>query len=157
MGLKHWILPNNQFKTHLFFFNFWVGGNLFSLDLGPKGDSNFKPLWRSHLTSVRGPISYRIRFMASWTLSPAKPIVSRCSCACAVVVLCPLLAIYWHKRSAFGQTTGNDVSGYYFHHSFPVFFPPPSSPFLIEGMIGSKNLFIESCSQAVTIPAHVAT
>ena len=63
MGLKHWILPNNQFKTHLFFFNFWVGGTLFSLDLGPKGGSNFKPLWRSHLTSVRGPISYRIRFM----------------------------------------------------------------------------------------------
>ena len=64
MGLKHWILPNNQFKTHLFFFNFWVGGTLFSLDLGPKGGSNFKALWRSHLTSVRGPISYRIRFMA---------------------------------------------------------------------------------------------
>ena len=64
MGLKHWILPNNQFKTHLFFFNFWVGGTLFSLDLGPKGDSNFKPLWRSRLTSVRGPISYRIFFMA---------------------------------------------------------------------------------------------
>merc|ERR1712208_143366 len=63
MGLKHWILPNNQFKTHLFFFNFWVGATLFSLDLGPKGGSNFKALWRSHLTSVRGPISYRIRFM----------------------------------------------------------------------------------------------
>ena len=26
MGLKHWILPKDHFKTHLFFFNFWVGG-----------------------------------------------------------------------------------------------------------------------------------
>ena len=52
--------------THLLF-SILGGGNpgtLFSLDLGPKGGSNFKALWRSHLTSVRGPISYRIRFMA---------------------------------------------------------------------------------------------
>ena len=26
MGLKHWILPKDHFKTHLFYFNFWVGG-----------------------------------------------------------------------------------------------------------------------------------
>ena len=66
MGLKHWILHKDHFKTHFFFFfNFWVGATLFSLDLGPKGGSNFKALWRSHLTSVRGPISYRIRFMTS--------------------------------------------------------------------------------------------
>ena len=26
MGLKHWILPNNQFKTHLFFSIFGWGG-----------------------------------------------------------------------------------------------------------------------------------
>ena len=31
MVLKHWILPNNQSKTHLFFFfNFWMGGGPFS-------------------------------------------------------------------------------------------------------------------------------
>ena len=48
---------------HTYFFQFLGGGTLFSLDLGPKGGSNFKALWRSHLTSVRGPISYRIRFM----------------------------------------------------------------------------------------------
>ena len=30
----HWILPNNQSKTNLFFLVFWVGGTLFSLDLG---------------------------------------------------------------------------------------------------------------------------
>ena len=41
MGLKHWILPNNQFKTHLFF-PFLGGGTPFSLDLGPKGRLNFK-------------------------------------------------------------------------------------------------------------------
>ena len=38
-------LPNNQFKTHLFFFQFLGGGTLFSLDLGPElvvlGDNNF--------------------------------------------------------------------------------------------------------------------
>ena len=65
MVLKHWILHNNHFKTHLFFKIFgW--GDPFQLrsDPGPKGGSNLKALWRSHLTSVRGPISYRIRFMA---------------------------------------------------------------------------------------------
>ena len=41
-----------------------MGGTLFSSDPGPKGGSNLKALWRSHLTSARRPISYRIRFMA---------------------------------------------------------------------------------------------
>ena len=44
-------------------------------------------------------------------------------------------------------------SGHYFHMSFlffPVFFTPffpfpPSRPFLLEGVLGSKNLFCESC------------
>ena len=35
-------------------------------------------------------------------------------------------------------------SGHYSHQSFPVFFPQ-SRPFLIEGVLGSKNLFSESC------------
>ena len=40
-------------------------------------------------------------------------------------------------------------SGHFFHPSFPfLFFPlfffPPSQPFLIEGVLGSKNLFSES-------------
>ena len=64
MGSKHLILHNNHFKTHLFFFQFLGGGTLFSSDPGPKGGSNLKALWRSHLTSARRPISYRIRFMA---------------------------------------------------------------------------------------------
>ena len=64
MGLKHWILPNNHFKTHLFFFQFLGGRTLFSSDPGLKCGSNLKALLRSHLTSVRGPISYRICFMA---------------------------------------------------------------------------------------------
>ena len=40
-------------------------------------------------------------------------------------------------------------SGHYNHQSFLIFFPsrffPPSRPFLIEGGLGSKNLFSESC------------
>ena len=40
MGLKHWILPMDHFKTHSFFFQFFWGGTLLSLDLGPKGLSN---------------------------------------------------------------------------------------------------------------------
>ena len=68
---------------------------------------------------------------------------------------------FWHERSALQsvavrRSTGNDVSGHYFHHYlFILFFPPffffffffpffsPSQPFLIEGGLGSKNLFSE--------------
>ena len=39
MGLKHWMLPQDHFMTHLFF-QFLGGGTLLSLDLGPKGVSN---------------------------------------------------------------------------------------------------------------------
>ena len=61
----------------------------------------------------------------------------------------------WHEQSvlqsvAVRRSTGN-VSGHYFlHYFFILFFSPglpplfpvsPSSPFLIEGVLGSKNLF----------------
>ena len=42
------------------------------------------------------------------------------------------------SRSAFGRSTGNDVSGHYKRHSFlffPFFFSSPSSTFLIEGVL----------------------
>ena len=48
MGLNHWILHNNQFKTHLFFFQILGGGTLFSSE---------KPSDKSQKT-------YRICFMA---------------------------------------------------------------------------------------------
>ena len=57
----------------------------------------------------------------------------------------------WHERSAFGRSAaGNDIvatisiSLFFFP---PVFFPffPPSRHFFIEGVLGSKNLFSESC------------
>ena len=63
---------------------------------------------------------------------------------------------FWHKGSALQtvcvrRLTGNNVSGHYFCRYlfifsplFPVFFLPPSQPFLIEGELGSKNLFSES-------------
>ena len=53
------------------------------------------------------------------------------------------------SRLPFRRSTGNAVSGHYFHHYFfpPVFFFSPSSPFLIEGVLGSKNLFSESDSK----------
>ena len=41
--------------------------------------------------------------------------------------------------SAFRQSTGNDVSGHYKRHYFST-----SSTFLIEGVLGSKNLFSKS-------------
>ena len=40
----------------------WV--TVFNLNPCPKGDSKLKSLWRSHLTSVTGPISHRLLFMA---------------------------------------------------------------------------------------------
>ena len=63
MGSKHWILPIDHFKTHLFFFKFLVGGPFSAWILVRRLCQNFKALQRGHLTSVRGPISYRIRFM----------------------------------------------------------------------------------------------
>ena len=48
----------------------------------------------------------------------------------------------------FRQLTGTTIVDYYFHYSFPLllpfFFSSPSQPFLIEGVLGSKNLFCES-------------
>ena len=38
MGLKHWILPRNHFKTHLIFFQVLSGQTLLSLDFGLKKD-----------------------------------------------------------------------------------------------------------------------
>ena len=57
------------------------------------------------------------------------------------------------QQSAFGwSTAGNDVLATIFIRLFSFFFPPfffpvfpPSRPFLIEGVLGSKNLFSESC------------
>ena len=43
-----------------FFFNLFGRGTLFRSDPGLKGGSNLKALWRSHLISVRRPISYRM-------------------------------------------------------------------------------------------------
>ena len=59
----------------------------------------------------------------------------------------------WHERAAFQQsafgrsTAGNDVVATIFislFFFFPFFFSP-SRPFLIEGVVGSKNLFSKSC------------
>ena len=44
----------------------------------------------------------------------------------------------WRSQLA---TTFN---GHYLYHSSPPFFPPPSQPFLREGVLGPKNLFNES-------------
>ena len=48
------------------------------------------------------------------------------------------------------QSTDNDVSGHYFHRYFLFFlffFLSPSSIFLIEGVLRSRNLFSESGSE----------
>ena len=60
--------------------------------------------------------------------------------------------LYWHERAAFQRlafgrsTAGNDVvatkNNIFFF--FFLFFSPLST-FLIEGVLGSKNLFSESC------------
>ena len=59
----------------------------------------------------------------------------------------------WFTHSDTIGRTGNDVSGHYKRHYFLFFlfsffffffFSSPSSTFLIEGVLGSKNLFSES-------------
>ena len=58
-------------------------------------------------------------------------------------------------RRSSGRRSGNDVVAtifipiFFYFFFFPVFFTPVffslSRPFLIEGVLGSKNLFSESC------------
>ena len=67
---------------------------------------------------------------------------------CIIIDYSEALA-YWHELSAFGRSTGNNVGGQNKQHYivfclFFSFFPPPSSTFLIEGILRSKNLFSES-------------
>ena len=57
---------------------------------------------------------------------------------------------FWHEyvafqRSAFGRSTAGNyvVATIFFSSVFSVFPVPPSGPFLIEGVLGSKNLFSE--------------
>ena len=54
------------------------------------------------------------------------------------------------SRSSLGGRLATTIVDRYFHHHFFFFhfihFPfSPSRPFLIEGVLGSKNLFSESC------------
>ena len=57
------------------------------------------------------------------------------------------------SRSPLGGRLATTIVDRYFHHYFfsipfhSIFFPfhSPSRPFLIEGVLGSKNLFSESC------------
>ena len=49
---------------------------LFSLDSGPMGNSNLIKLWRGHLTSVRGPMSYRTHFMTHRSFCQSQSISS---------------------------------------------------------------------------------
>ena len=59
------------------------------------------------------------------------------------------------QRSAIGwSTAGNDVLATIIIGRFSFFPPPifpPSRPFLIEGVLGSKNLFSESCLECPKI------
>ena len=52
------------------------------------------------------------------------------------------------SRSPFRRLTGMTIADRYLHFSFfplPLLFFSPSQPFHIEGVLGSKNLFCESC------------
>ena len=58
-------------------------------------------------------------------------------------------SVWRSSRSAFGRSTGNDVVAtinviIFFLFFLFFFFSSPSSTFLIEGVLGSKNLFSES-------------
>ena len=48
------------------------------------------------------------------------------------------------SRSGFRQLTGTTIVNRYFHYSFLFFLFSTAQPFLIEEVLGSKNLFIKS-------------
>ena len=70
---------------------------------------------------------------------------------------------YWHERAAFQRsalrrsTAGNDVVATILISLFRFFFiRSPLLPFLIEGVLGSKNLFSKSCLEhPKTFPAGI--
>ena len=59
------------------------------------------------------------------------------------------------SRSPFRRLTGMTIADRYLHFSFfplPLLFFSPSQPFHIEGVLGSKNLFCESCRWWLSAP-----
>ena len=78
---------------------------------------------------------------------------------CIQIYMCSSLnQWFWHEWSALQsvavrRSTGNDVSGHYFHRFFflsffsSFFSFSPSSIFLLEGVLGSRNFFGESGSK----------
>ena len=68
---------------------------------------------------------------------------------------------YWHERAAFRLSiAGNDVLATTLISLFfsALRFFPPLLSFLIEGVLGSKNLFSENCLECLgvdTFPGHV--
>ena len=57
-------------------------------------------------------------------------------------------------RSAFGRSTGKDISCHYFPHYY-YFSTPLSSTFLKKGVLGSKNLFMK-VDRNIQNPRHLS-
>ena len=65
---------------------------------------------------------------------------------------CVVGSLGFCSQSLFGWSTGNDINSHYFHDYFSFYFSsislflfsPPSTTFLIEGMLETKYLFCES-------------
>ena len=56
-------------------------------------------------------------------------------------------SFYWRERAAGNDEVATIFLRIFFSFFSPFFFPvfPPSQPFLIDGVLGSKNLFSKSC------------
>ena len=83
-----------DFETHFYFFSNSRWGTLLSCDHGLKGDSSFKALLRSHLASVRGPISYILRIMVHMEFFNPFPKHHKLFTLCgALTLISPLLLV----------------------------------------------------------------
>ena len=124
---------------------------LFLKEILPSADF---PLFPNTVSTPADFLNWWRLLFGTWT---TQPLLFLHTCFFTFLCTYPYLFLFWHEhaafqRSAFRRSTAcNDVVAtifirlFFFFSIFSPRFFPLSRPSLIEGVLGSKNLFSESC------------